>query len=462
MTGFRLRPLRAADLDRVLQLEGELFGPGAWSRGMYESELASPARRYAAVVTAHPGAGERLVGYAGVNLGEDAEVMTVGVDPGYRRRGLARRLMADLAVEARRAGCARLLLEVRAGDPGAQALYLSLGYAPIGRRANYYAAEGEDAIVMAKDVTADEAARTRAAVLVTAAELAAALDSARPPAVLDVRWTLARPDGREPFAAAHVPGSVYVDLEHDLADHAAAAAGGRGRHPLPDPAALQDAARRWGVRAGQEVVVLDDAGGLAAARAWWLLRWAGLTGVRILDGGLGAWRAAGLPTATGPDGVDGAPGGPGDVDLPLAQGAPPALPTVGLDEVAGVAARGALLDVRAPERYLGETEPVDPRAGHVPGARNAPTAALLADDGRFLDPAGLRARFAERGVALPGPAGDGGTGGEDWAVGCGSGVTAAHTVAALASLGVPARLWPGSWSQWSADPVRPVATGPGD
>ena len=451
---FRLRPLRTGDLGRVLELEQVLFGPGAWSRGTYESELANPARRYAAVVTARPGAGERLVGYAGVNLGDDAEVMTVGVDPAHRRRGLARRLMTDLATEARRAGCARLLLEVRAGDHGAQALYTRLGYVAIGRRAGYYAAEGEDAIVMSRDVFEDEAARIRAAVLLTATDLRDALGGARPPAVLDVRWTLARPDGREPFAAGHVPGSVYVDLETDLADRDGAQAGGRGRHPLPDPAALQAAARRWGVRGGQEVVVLDDSGGLAAARAWWLLRRAGLTGVRILDGGLGAWRAAGLPLDRGTSGVAGGPSGPGDVVLPLADGAPPAMPTVDIDEAGAAAARGALLDVRAAERYLGRAEPVDPRAGHVPGARNAPTAALVGAAGTFRDPEGLRAHFAAHGVVLPGPGA-----GEPWTVSCGSGVTAAHTVAALASLGIPARLWPGSWSQWSADPGRPVATG---
>ena len=176
--------------------------------------------------------------------------------------------------------------------------------------------------------------------------------------------------------------------------------------------------------------------------------------MRILDGGLGAWRAAGLPLDRGTSGVAGGPSGPGDVVLPLADGAPPAMPTVDIDEAGAAAARGALLDVRAAERYLGRAEPVDPRAGHVPGARNAPTAALVGAAGTFRDPEGLRAHFAAHGVALPGPGA-----GEPWTVSCGSGVTAAHTVAALASLGIPARLWPGSWSQWSADPGRPVATG---
>lgn len=281
----------------------------------------------------------------------------------------------------------------------------------------------------------------REQVLIGAEELSRDLAAPDPPAVLDVRWSLAEPDGRPAYRSGHVPGAVFVDLERELAAPPAPAA---GRHPLPDPADLQESARRWGLRRGGRVVVYDDVGGTSAARAWWLLRWAGLRDVRILDGALAAWRRAGLPLESG----DVVPE-PGDVVLPLAAGgAGPGMRTTDADGAA--AWPGVLLDARAGERYRGEHEPVDPRAGHVPGARSAPTTENLADDGTFLPPAELRRRFAGLGVR-PGAA---------VGVYCGSGVTAAHEVAALASIGVDATLYPGSWSQWSADPARPAATGP--
>ncbi|MCK6209925.1 sulfurtransferase [Georgenia sp. EYE_87] len=281
----------------------------------------------------------------------------------------------------------------------------------------------------------------REQVLIGAEELSRDLAAPDPPAVLDVRWSLAEPDGRPAYRSGHVPGAVFVDLERELAAPPAPAA---GRHPLPDPADLQESARRWGLRRGGRVVVYDDAGGTSAARAWWLLRWAGLRDVRILDGALAAWRRAGLPLESG----DVVPE-PGDVVLPLAAGgAGPGMRTTDADGAA--AWPGVLLDARAGERYRGEHEPVDPRAGHVPGARSAPTTENLADDGTFLPQAELRRRFAGLGVR-PGAA---------VGVYCGSGVTAAHEVAALASIGVDATLYPGSWSQWSADPARPAATGP--
>jgi thiosulfate/3-mercaptopyruvate sulfurtransferase len=275
-------------------------------------------------------------------------------------------------------------------------------------------------------------------VLVDAASLADLLARGKPVVVLDVRWALGRSDGREQHAAGHVPGAVYVDLDTELAAPATPAA---GRHPMPDVADLQAAARRWGVRAGVPVVVLDDVGGTSAARAWWLLRWAGVP-ARILDGGLAAWVRAGGALETG----DARPE-PGDVVLH-----PGALPTLDADAAAALARSGdgTLLDARAAERYRGEVEPVDPRAGHIPGAVSAPTTANLGPDGRFLTADALRSRFAGLGVTGDGPVG----------VYCGSGVTAAHQVAALASIGVSAALYPGSWSQWSADPSRPAATGP--
>ncbi|SDH21151.1 rhodanese-like domain-containing protein [Pseudonocardia oroxyli] len=269
-------------------------------------------------------------------------------------------------------------------------------------------------------------------VLVDAAALAAELDGPNPPVLLDVRWALGDPHGRAHHAEGHLPGAVYVDLDTELAGHGEPT---DGRHPLPEVADLQAAARRWGVRADRPVVAYDASGGLAAARAWWLLRWAGHPDVRLLDGGLAAWTAAQGPLETGEVVPE-----PGDVVLDGGH-----LPVLDADEAAELARTGLLLDARAGERYRGEVEPVDPRAGHIPGARSAPTGDNLDPDGRFRRD--LRARFAAFGEGEIG-------------VYCGSGVTAAHQVAALASVGVSAALFPGSWSAWSNDPARPVATGP--
>jgi thiosulfate/3-mercaptopyruvate sulfurtransferase len=271
-------------------------------------------------------------------------------------------------------------------------------------------------------------------VLIGAEELLAATD--RPP-LLDVRWALGDDRGHERYLAAHLPGAVFVDLERELADPPSPE---RGRHPLPSLQRLQDTARRWGIRTGDRVVVYDDTGGAAAARAWWLLRWAGLADVRLLDGGLAAWQRDGGAVEAGEVVAE-----PGDVVMTGG-----GMPTLTLEEAAALpAAGGLLLDARAGERYRGEVEPIDPRAGHVPGAVSAPTTQNLAGDGTFLPVAVLSERFAALGAA-PGRA---------VGVYCGSGVTAAHEVAALAEAGIDAALWPGSWSQWSADPARPAATG---
>jgi thiosulfate/3-mercaptopyruvate sulfurtransferase len=260
--------------------------------------------------------------------------------------------------------------------------------------------------------------------------------------LLDVRWALGDPHGREQYLAGHLPGAVFVDLETELAAPPSAA---EGRHPLPSVQALQSSARRWGLEDDSTVVVYDATGGLAAARAWWLLRWGGMGGaggagsVTILDGGLAAWTAAGGRLETGD--VVRAPG-----SVTLTGGG---MPVLSADEAAALAAGdGVLLDARAAERYRGEVEPVDPRAGHVPGAVSAPTSENLDADGRFGTAAVLRQRFAAVGARS----------GTTVGVYCGSGVTAAHEVAALAVAGIEAALWPGSWSQWSADPERPVAT----
>jgi len=273
-------------------------------------------------------------------------------------------------------------------------------------------------------------------VLIDPPSLHRSLCGPRPPAVLDVRWKLGDPDGRLHYRQAHIPTAVYVDLDTELA---AAAAEGRGRHPLPDVDDLLESARRWGLSDGQAVVVYDDNGGMSAARAWWLLRWAGVQDVRILDGSLGAWLAAQLPVESGePSNL------PGDVKLEAGH-----LPVLAADEAAAMAQRGVLLDARAPERYRGDLEPVDPRAGHIPGALSSPTSDNLRPDGRFRDTEELQARFAALGIAPDREVG----------VYCGSGVTAAHQIAALRIAGIDAALFPGSWSAWAADPLRPVAVG---
>lgn len=268
--------------------------------------------------------------------------------------------------------------------------------------------------------------------------LADLLAGPAPVRVLDVRWTLAEPDGRPAYRAGHLPGAVLVDLDADLAAHGGPATA--GRHPLPDVADLQAAARRWGLRAGDTVVVYDDAAGQSAARAWWLLRWAGVADVRVLDGALAGWQDAGLPLATGDEPE------PETGDVLLTGGA---LPTLDADAAAALAREGLLLDARAGARYRGETEPVDPRPGHVPGAVSAPTAANVGPDGRLLAPDTLRARFGDLGARADEPVG----------VYCGSGVTAAHEALALTVAGFTPVLYPGSWSAWSNDPARPAALG---
>ena len=281
-------------------------------------------------------------------------------------------------------------------------------------------------------------ARDRSDVLIDAITLRKLLDAPDPPLVLDVRWALGDSRGREHYRDGHIPSAVYADLDTQLA---APPTREGGRHPLPAVADLQQAARSWGLRAGQPVVVYDDNGGLAAARAWWLLRWAGLTEVRILDGALGAWRSAGFELQAGQQHA-----AAGNVILTAGQ-----LAVLSADDAAVLAGGdGVLLDARAGERYRGEIEPVDSRAGHIPGAASAPTADNLEPDGLFAGAEALRTRFSRLG-AVPGAV---------VGVYCGSGVTAAHEIAALRIAGVEAALYPGSWSAWSADDRRPVATGP--
>ncbi|MFG2124349.1 sulfurtransferase [Streptomyces sp. NPDC048710] len=277
--------------------------------------------------------------------------------------------------------------------------------------------------------------------IITATELAADLTGERPPVLLDVRWqlTMAKAagapafDGRAEYTAGHLPGAVFVDLDRELAS----APGERGRHPLPDLEEFGAAMRRAGVSARRPVVVYDGGQGWAAARAWWLLRWTGHPDVRVLDGGLPAWQ--GQLSTDVPD--------PAEGDF---EPAPDAAGLLDADGAAALARSGVLLDARAGERYRGEVEPIDRVGGHIPGAVSAPTNENVGPDGRFLPAADLRDRFKALGVSEEAPVG----------VYCGSGVSGAHEVLALAVADIPAALYVGSWSEWSSDPSRPVAVGP--
>jgi len=254
--------------------------------------------------------------------------------------------------------------------------------------------------------------------------------------LLDARWSLSGPSGRRAHEDGHLPGAVFVDLDTELAGPP----GPPGRHPLPDPDVFAAAMRRAGVTRADPVVVHDQRDSTAAAaRLWWLLVHHGHPDVRVLDGGVDGWVAAGHPLSVSPPHQRG-----GDF---VAR--PGRLPVLDAEGAAALAREGVLIDARAPARYRGEQEPVDPVAGHVPGARNAPAADLVGPDGRFLPATELSRRFGALGADGSAPVG----------AYCGSGVTAAHTVLALRLVGVEAALYAGSWSAWVTDPDRPVARG---
>ena len=254
--------------------------------------------------------------------------------------------------------------------------------------------------------------------------------------LVDTRLALTGATGYERYDAGHLPGAAYLDVDDDLA----APPGVGGRHPLPDPERFVRAVRRAGVSRDSRVVAYDDGPGTAAARLWWLLRDYGHDDVLVLDGGLAAWKEAGGPVSTEPVHPE-----PGDFD-----GRPGRLPVVEADGILDVTRHGVLIDVRAGERFRGEHEPIDPVAGHVPGAVSAPLADNTDAVGRFLPEAQLRARFAALGVGTRAPV----------AAYCGSGVTATQTLLALRLAGFDdAALYPGSWSGWITDSSRPVATG---
>ena len=258
-------------------------------------------------------------------------------------------------------------------------------------------------------------------------------------AVVDCRFALGDPaQGRRAYREAHIPGAVYAHLDDDLSGRIVP--GTTGRHPLPTPAGFAATLSRWGIDGGVQVVVYDDVGGGMAARLWWMLRWLGHDAVAVLDGGFPAWQRAGYPTRSG------------DETRAPRTFTPHVRPGLVADAEAVEALRAApsacVIDARAAERYRGDHEPIDPVAGHIPGAASAPWAGNLDASGRMLSPEVLRARFAEILGEVP-P--------ERAVVYCGSGVTAAHDLLALAHAGLDgARLYAGSWSHWITDPSRPI------
>jgi len=284
------------------------------------------------------------------------------------------------------------------------------------------------------------------ATLIDASALAAHLDDPRW-VVFDCRHDLADPDaGRRAYAAGHIPGARFLHLDHDLSDQAPAADGVfRGRHPLPRRPALLETLRAAGVGDDTQVIACDAHGGMFAARLWWLLRWLGHERVAVLDGGLAAWQEAGLPLTT-----DAPPPRPhGALSDRPARVATATAQQLQAELAAPATARRTVVDARAPDRFRGENETLDPVGGHIPGAKNRFFKDNLAADGRFKPAAQLRAEFA---ALLDDPA--------RAVMQCGSGVTACHNLLALEVAGLRgAALYPGSWSEWCADPLRPVARG---
>ncbi len=261
--------------------------------------------------------------------------------------------------------------------------------------------------------------------------------------LLDCRFALEDPSyGARSHAEGHLPGAHFADLERDLS--APVVKGVTGRHPLPDPQNLVDKLRSWGIDNDSTVVLYDDGPGAFAARAWWLLAWLGKRdGVWLLDGGLKAWKAAGL-ALTGDTPKQRAGSFDGQADDSLLLSAAQLQQRLGTSDL-------TLLDARALPRFRGEVEPLDPVAGHIPGAQCAVFTDNLGADGRFLAAEQLRARFDVLRGTRPV---------ESLAAYCGSGVTACHNLFAMSLAGYPlAPLYAGSWSEWITDPARPVATG---
>jgi len=270
----------------------------------------------------------------------------------------------------------------------------------------------------------------RARTLVTVGELTKLLDAGTAVVLLDV----IDEQGATPEERPKIPGALSVHLATDFSGTPTATS---GRRPLPDVSALQARARAWGINNATPVVVYDNAGGAQASRAWWTLRWAGLTNVRVLDGGYGAWVAAGRPSSTATR-----TNRAGDVVLTAGH-----MPTIDANEAAELAQQSRLFDARPRASYVGD--PAKAGTGHIPGAVHAPSGGNITD-GKFKPSDDLHAGFSKIGADGSGPIG----------VYCGSGNSAAHAIAAMAAAGLDAALYVGSWSAWSADPARPVATGP--
>jgi len=270
----------------------------------------------------------------------------------------------------------------------------------------------------------------RARTLITVGELIRLMDAGTAVVLLDV----IDEQGAAPEERPKIPGALSVHLTTDFSGTPTATS---GRRPLPDIADLQARARAWGICNATPVVVYDNVGGAQASRAWWTLRWAGLTNVRMLDGGYGAWAATGWPSSTHATHASDA----GDVVL-----TPGHMPTIDADEAARLAEQSRLFDARPRASYVGD--PAKAGTGHIPGAVHAPSGGNIMD-GKFKPSDDLYAAFCKLGADGSGPIG----------VYCGSGNSAAHTIAAMAAIGLDAALYVGSWSAWSADPARPVATG---
>jgi thiosulfate/3-mercaptopyruvate sulfurtransferase len=275
--------------------------------------------------------------------------------------------------------------------------------------------------------------------LVSAQQLAAALASGLAPAIVDCSFDLADTGaGQRAFAQAHLPGARYAHLDHDLAGPKT---GRNGRHPLPSRADWAGTLARLGITPDKHVVVYDAQGSMYAARAWWMLLWVGHRAVSVLDGGLPAWKAAGAAIESGDPQVDEVPA-PYPVSASLVK-------AIDADALSKALGRVTLLDARAGERFRGEVEPLDARAGHIPGARSRFFKDNLDAAGFFRPAAELRAAFEAFGAAS-----------EAVVHQCGSGVTACHNLLAMEIAGLSgSTLYPGSWSEWSSDPARPVAVG---
>lgn len=266
--------------------------------------------------------------------------------------------------------------------------------------------------------------------LISAEDLAIALDDDANLVLLDVRFTPGKPGRKDSYLKEHLPKAHYIDLPTELADPAAREQG-RGSNPLPRIEQLAQDLRRLGVSEGSRIVVYDDSNGAPAARAWWTLTWAGLRDVQLLDGGIAGWKASGKAVETG----EGVVPATGDVELTAG-----ALPSIDVEEVASLPARGILVDVRPAASFSGEG------TGHIPGAKNFPANHLIGTDGKLISTDELKGKLTEAGIDLAQPI----------AAYCGGGIASSLFTLALSEIGKEVILYPGSWSEWVTDKNRPV------